>query len=65
MTRSMMKAVVLVAAVGAGCVYRSTGETEVGVLVCKISLGCAIRFRRRFFEKLHRFFFVSLDTLAA
>ena len=26
---------------GAGCVSRSTGETEVGVLVCKISLGCA------------------------
>ncbi|HXI57554.1 MAG TPA: SPFH domain-containing protein [Polyangia bacterium] len=26
---------------GAGCVSRSTGETEVGVLVCKIGLGCA------------------------
>jgi regulator of protease activity HflC (stomatin/prohibitin superfamily) len=25
----------------AGCVSHSTGETEVGVLVCKISLGCA------------------------
>jgi regulator of protease activity HflC (stomatin/prohibitin superfamily) len=25
----------------AGCVSRSTGETEVGVLVCKLSLGCA------------------------
>jgi regulator of protease activity HflC (stomatin/prohibitin superfamily) len=25
----------------AGCVSRSTGETEVGVLVCKIGLGCA------------------------
>jgi regulator of protease activity HflC (stomatin/prohibitin superfamily) len=24
-----------------GCVSRSTGETEVGVLVCKIALGCA------------------------
>jgi regulator of protease activity HflC (stomatin/prohibitin superfamily) len=24
-----------------GCVSRSTGETEVGVLVCKIGLGCA------------------------
>lgn len=24
-----------------GCVSQSTGETEVGVLVCKISLGCA------------------------
>jgi regulator of protease activity HflC (stomatin/prohibitin superfamily) len=28
-------------AAGAGCVSRSTGETEVGVLVCKIGLGCA------------------------
>jgi regulator of protease activity HflC (stomatin/prohibitin superfamily) len=26
---------------GAACVSRSTGETEVGVLVCKISLGCS------------------------
>jgi regulator of protease activity HflC (stomatin/prohibitin superfamily) len=26
---------------GGGCVSRSTGETEVGVLVCKIGLGCA------------------------
>lgn len=25
---------------GAGCVSHSTGETEVGVLVCKIALGC-------------------------
>ena len=24
-----------------GCVSHSTGETEVGVLVCKIGLGCA------------------------
>ena len=31
----------LVAAVAGGCVSRSTGETEVGVLVCKIGLGCA------------------------
>jgi regulator of protease activity HflC (stomatin/prohibitin superfamily) len=31
-----------VAAMSAGgCVSQSTGETEVGVLVCKISLGCA------------------------
>jgi regulator of protease activity HflC (stomatin/prohibitin superfamily) len=30
-----------IAALGlAGCVSHSTGETEVGVLVCKISLGC-------------------------
>jgi regulator of protease activity HflC (stomatin/prohibitin superfamily) len=29
-----------VAAAGAGCVSQSTGETEVGVLVCKIALGC-------------------------
>jgi regulator of protease activity HflC (stomatin/prohibitin superfamily) len=28
-------------AASVGCVSRSTGETEVGVLVCKISLGCA------------------------
>ncbi|HVT07652.1 MAG TPA: prohibitin family protein [Polyangia bacterium] len=27
--------------VGAGCVSQTTGETEVGVLVCKLSLGCA------------------------
>jgi regulator of protease activity HflC (stomatin/prohibitin superfamily) len=26
---------------GAGCASRTTGETEVGVLVCKIGLGCA------------------------
>src|SRR3954468_11063887 len=25
----------------AGCTSHSTGETEVGVLVCKIGLGCA------------------------
>jgi len=25
----------------AGCVSRSTGETEVGVLVCKLAIGCA------------------------
>jgi regulator of protease activity HflC (stomatin/prohibitin superfamily) len=34
-------AVVLGSLFGAGCVSRSTGETEVGVLVCKIGLGCA------------------------
>lgn len=27
----------------AGCVSHSTGETEVGVLVCKLSIGCARR----------------------
>jgi regulator of protease activity HflC (stomatin/prohibitin superfamily) len=32
---------VAAAATGGGCVSRSTGETEVGVLVCKIGLGCA------------------------
>ena len=32
--------VLAIAAVGAGCVSHTTGETEVGVLVCKISLGC-------------------------
>jgi regulator of protease activity HflC (stomatin/prohibitin superfamily) len=31
---------VAIAAVGAGCVSHTTGETEVGVLVCKVSLGC-------------------------
>jgi regulator of protease activity HflC (stomatin/prohibitin superfamily) len=38
-----MKRVVWLAALllGAGCVSRSTGETEIGVLVCKIGLGCA------------------------
>jgi regulator of protease activity HflC (stomatin/prohibitin superfamily) len=36
-------ALVALAALGAasGCVSHSTGETEVGVLVCKIGLGCA------------------------
>jgi regulator of protease activity HflC (stomatin/prohibitin superfamily) len=29
-----------VAALASGCVSRSTDETEVGVLVCKVSLGC-------------------------
>ncbi|MDB4981325.1 MAG: hypothetical protein JWM82_2077 [Myxococcales bacterium] len=33
--------VALLASVAGGCVSRSTGETEVGVLVCKIGLGCA------------------------
>jgi regulator of protease activity HflC (stomatin/prohibitin superfamily) len=41
----MMKRFILglaLAGLGAGgCVSHSTGETEVGVLVCKISLGCA------------------------
>ena len=31
----------LTATAAGGCVSQSTGETEVGVLVCKISLGCA------------------------
>ena len=31
---------VLVGVLVSGCVSRSTGETEVGVLVCKIGLGC-------------------------
>jgi regulator of protease activity HflC (stomatin/prohibitin superfamily) len=35
-----MRRVVLLALL-AGCVSRSTGETEVGVLVCKLSIGCA------------------------
>ena len=30
----------LLVVLAAGCVSHSTGETEVGVLVCKISLGC-------------------------
>jgi regulator of protease activity HflC (stomatin/prohibitin superfamily) len=33
--------VALLASLVGGCVSRSTGETEVGVLVCKIGLGCA------------------------
>ena len=33
-------AVLLAATASGGCVSRSTGETEVGVLVCKIGLGC-------------------------
>jgi regulator of protease activity HflC (stomatin/prohibitin superfamily) len=38
-SRAVVAAVAI--AVGAGgCVSQSTGETEVGVLVCKISLGC-------------------------
>jgi regulator of protease activity HflC (stomatin/prohibitin superfamily) len=31
----------LILLVASGCVSHSTGETEVGVLVCKIALGCA------------------------
>jgi regulator of protease activity HflC (stomatin/prohibitin superfamily) len=31
----------LIAMLASGCVSHSTGETEVGVLVCKIGLGCA------------------------
>lgn len=34
-------AIVLAALAGGGCVSHSTSETEVGVLVCKVSLGCA------------------------
>jgi len=34
-------ALALAALAGSGCVSHSTSETEVGVLVCKISLGCA------------------------
>jgi regulator of protease activity HflC (stomatin/prohibitin superfamily) len=37
----MRRLLLTIALVAAGCVSRSTGETEVGVLVCKISLGCA------------------------
>jgi regulator of protease activity HflC (stomatin/prohibitin superfamily) len=42
MTSRALKALLIgvVVALGAGCVTRSTGETEVGVLVCKIALGC-------------------------
>ena len=40
-TRSLAAMVVLVALVEAGCISHSTGETEVGVLVCKIGVGCA------------------------
>jgi regulator of protease activity HflC (stomatin/prohibitin superfamily) len=36
-----MKRALLLVLLAAGCVSRSTGETEVGVLVCKIALGCA------------------------
>jgi regulator of protease activity HflC (stomatin/prohibitin superfamily) len=36
-----MKRGLLMVVLAAGCVSRSTGETEVGVLVCKIALGCA------------------------
>jgi regulator of protease activity HflC (stomatin/prohibitin superfamily) len=38
---ALAAAAVLPALAGAGCVSHSTSETEVGVLVCKISLGCA------------------------
>ena len=42
LTTSMRVAVAAAAALAAGaCNSQSTGETEVGVLVCKISLGCA------------------------
>jgi len=37
--RSLVAAVLLAAGTG-GCVSHTTGETEVGILVCKISLGC-------------------------
>ncbi len=36
-----MRALALALLLAAGCVSHSTGETEVGVLVCKIGLGCA------------------------
>lgn len=36
-----MKWSVLLLMALAGCVSRKTGETEVGVLVCKVALGCA------------------------
>jgi regulator of protease activity HflC (stomatin/prohibitin superfamily) len=40
-TRLALLAIAAVAAAAAGgCVSHATGETEVGVLVCKISLGC-------------------------
>jgi regulator of protease activity HflC (stomatin/prohibitin superfamily) len=40
MTRATRILLVATAAAAGGCVSRSTGETEVGVLVCKLSLGC-------------------------
>jgi regulator of protease activity HflC (stomatin/prohibitin superfamily) len=38
--KRLLPLVVSLAALNAGCVSQSTGETEVGVLVCKTSLGC-------------------------
>jgi regulator of protease activity HflC (stomatin/prohibitin superfamily) len=38
---SKLVSAALIAASAAGCASRTTGETEVGVLVCKIGLGCA------------------------
>ena len=37
----MRRVMMLCALVFAGCASHSTGETEVGVLVCKIGIGCA------------------------
>jgi regulator of protease activity HflC (stomatin/prohibitin superfamily) len=37
----MRRLLLAAALLAGGCVSRSTGETEVGVLVCKIGLGCA------------------------
>ena len=36
----MRAAMLLLAIAAAGCVTRKTRETEVGVLVCKVALGC-------------------------
>jgi regulator of protease activity HflC (stomatin/prohibitin superfamily) len=36
-----MRLIFMTALLAAGCVSHSTGETEVGVLVCKIGIGCA------------------------
>jgi len=40
LTRLTLVAAAAISFGAAGCVSHSTGETEVGVLVCKISLGC-------------------------
>ncbi len=39
-THKMFFAVASISALASGCVSHSTGETEVGVLVCKVGLGC-------------------------
>jgi regulator of protease activity HflC (stomatin/prohibitin superfamily) len=41
MTRVRLGLGLLLVGSSAGCVSRSTGETEVGVLVCKLAIGCA------------------------